>query len=160
TGLALGTPGYMAPEQATGERDIDARADLFALGAVLFECLTGRPAYEGNHAMAILTKVLFETPPRVDEYRDGLPQVLVDMVGTVLARARDARPADAAWAAQAFEALGPLEPDVVAPRSEPLPAITGRERRLVNVIIADTGRSVRDTLISDDAETRAFRADT
>src|SRR5690606_5938573 len=126
TGLALGTPGYMAPEQATGERDIDARADLFALGAVLFECLTGRPAYEGNHAMAILTKVLFETPPRVDEYRDGLPQVLVDMVGTLMERERDARPADASWVAQAFEALGPLEPDVVAPRSEPLPAITDR----------------------------------
>ncbi|WP_437721978.1 serine/threonine-protein kinase [Sorangium sp. So ce861] len=54
TGMLLGTPGYMAPEQARGEPDIEARADVFSLGCVLFECLTGEPAFGGEHLAAIL----------------------------------------------------------------------------------------------------------
>ena len=61
----LGTPGYMAPEQARGERDVDARADVFALGCVLFECLTGRAAFAGDNVMAVLAKILLEEAPRV-----------------------------------------------------------------------------------------------
>ena len=57
-------PGYMAPEQARGDADVDARADVFALGCVLFECLTGRPAFAGEHAMAVLAKILLEDAPR------------------------------------------------------------------------------------------------
>src|SRR5260221_5572751 len=58
SGTLLGTVGYMAPEQARGEPFIDARADVFALGCVLFEGLTGRPAFIGRHAVAVLGKVL------------------------------------------------------------------------------------------------------
>jgi serine/threonine protein kinase len=54
TGALLGTVGYMAPEQAMGWRDVDARADVFALDCVLFECLTGHPAFHGDHVVAIL----------------------------------------------------------------------------------------------------------
>src|SRR5262249_49662727 len=57
TGAVLGTPGYMAPEQARGNDEIDPRADVFALGCVLFECLTGSPAFPGDHFMAILAKI-------------------------------------------------------------------------------------------------------
>src|SRR6185369_5218253 len=64
TGVLLGTPGYMAPEQARGGRELDARADVFALGCVLFECITGRPAFAGEHAMAILARILLEEAPR------------------------------------------------------------------------------------------------
>src|SRR2546425_534524 len=59
TGASIGTPGYMAPEQARGE-SIDARVDVFALGCVLYECLTGVPAFPGEHAVAILARVLLE----------------------------------------------------------------------------------------------------
>ncbi|MFO0619078.1 MAG: serine/threonine-protein kinase [Polyangiaceae bacterium] len=59
TNLALGTIGYMAPEQARGERDVDARADVFALGALLYECLAGEPAFGGDNAIAVLS-----APPR------------------------------------------------------------------------------------------------
>ena len=58
-------PGYMAPEQARGERDVDARADVFSLGCVLFECLTGRPPFAGDDTLAVLLKVVLEEAPRL-----------------------------------------------------------------------------------------------
>src|SRR5882672_7422558 len=65
TGTLIGTPGYMAPEQARSHEAVDARADVFALGCVLFECLTGSRPFEGDTAIAILGKLLFEEAPRV-----------------------------------------------------------------------------------------------
>src|SRR5262249_48965914 len=58
TDMLLGTPGYMAPEQARSGQIVDARADVFSLGCVLFECLTGKPAFSGDHLMAVLAKIL------------------------------------------------------------------------------------------------------
>jgi serine/threonine protein kinase len=69
TGNIIGTPGYMAPEQAQNDRVVDARADVFSLGCVLFECLTGAPAFAGEHLMALMAKVLFTDPPRLRELR-------------------------------------------------------------------------------------------
>jgi serine/threonine protein kinase len=62
TGMVLGTPRYMAPEQVTGEA-LDARSDLFAMGAILFEMLAGRPAFTGRNAVEILHATLYEQPP-------------------------------------------------------------------------------------------------
>src|SRR5262249_26781677 len=70
TGMMIGTPGYVAPEQAGADRAIDARADVFSLGCVLFECLTGGFAFVAEHPMALLAKVLFAEPQRL---RDVLP---------------------------------------------------------------------------------------
>src|SRR5882672_3201473 len=64
-GAMIGTPGYMAPEQARCNAPIDARADVFALGCVLFQCLTGTPAFEGDSPIATLGRILFSEAPRV-----------------------------------------------------------------------------------------------
>jgi eukaryotic-like serine/threonine-protein kinase len=65
TGLSLGTPQYMAPEQATGEPRVDARADIYALGAVVYEMLAGVPPISGPSSAAILSRVRTEPPPRI-----------------------------------------------------------------------------------------------
>ena len=62
TGLSLGTPHYMSPEQATAEKEITARSDVYSLGAVLYEMLAGEPPFTGATAQAIVARVLTETP--------------------------------------------------------------------------------------------------
>jgi len=70
TGLSLGTPQYMSPEQAMGERTIDARSDIYALGAVVYEMLTGDPPFAGSSVQAIVAKVLTEKPSPPSTVRD------------------------------------------------------------------------------------------
>jgi serine/threonine protein kinase len=103
-GTSLGTAGYMAPEQAMEATDVDARADFFALGCVLYECLTGRPAFVGRSA-AVLVKVLREQPPKPSELRPKLGQGVDALVARLLAKDREARPQDAAEVLRALEAL-------------------------------------------------------
>jgi serine/threonine-protein kinase len=73
TGMSLGTPHYMAPEQAMGERDITPRADVYALGAVTYEMLAGEPPFTGPNSQAVVAKVLTETPPALHAKRPTVP---------------------------------------------------------------------------------------
>jgi eukaryotic-like serine/threonine-protein kinase len=105
-GTSLGTAGYMAPEQAMEAKDVDARADFFALGCVLYECLTGRPAFGGRPA-AVLVKVLRDQPPRPSELRAGLDGEVDALVARLLAKDREARPGSAQEVLQQLDAIGP-----------------------------------------------------
>jgi len=103
TGLSLGTPQYMSPEQAMGERVIDARSDIYALGAVLYEMLTGDPPFTGSSVQAIVAKVLTERPTPLRTLRDTIPASVELAVNTALAKL----PADRFDRAKAFsDALG------------------------------------------------------
>jgi serine/threonine-protein kinase len=73
TGLSLGTPEYMSPEQATGDRELDARSDVYSLGAVLYEMLAGDPPHTGPTVQAIIAKLVTERPRPVRELRDTVP---------------------------------------------------------------------------------------
>jgi len=139
TGTVLGTPAYMAPEQARGEREIDPRADVFALGAVLFECLTGRPPFVAENLMAVLAKVLLEEAPRVRDLAPDVPPDLDAMLARMLSKDRAGRPKDGAEVARAFAALGAL-PARSREEIDVRPAtLTAGEQRLVYVVLAGAG---------------------
>jgi serine/threonine-protein kinase len=76
TGMSLGTPAYMSPEQAMGERDIGARSDVYALGAMTYEMLAGEPPFTGPNSQAIVAKVLTETPPPLRPKRPSVPSAV------------------------------------------------------------------------------------
>ncbi len=98
TGLSLGTPQYMSPEQAAGDRTIDGRSDIYSLGAILYEMLTGEPPHVGNTVQAIIAKVLTDKPRSLRLSRDTVP-VHVDFA---VERALAKLPADRFSSAAAF----------------------------------------------------------
>jgi tetratricopeptide (TPR) repeat protein/predicted Ser/Thr protein kinase len=144
SGAVLGTPGYMAPEQARGERTIDARADVFALGCVLFECLTGRPAFVGEHVMALLAKILFEDAPRARDVRAEVPPALDALVARMVAKDPAMRLRDGAAALAELAALDLSNDPARAPRVAPASAITGGEQRLISIVMALGAAGTRD----------------
>jgi serine/threonine-protein kinase len=103
TGMSLGTPHYMSPEQAMGERTITARSDVYALGAMMYEMLVGDPPFTGSTAQAIIAKVMTEKPVSLQRQRDRVPDAVEDAVLTALEKL----PADRfASAAEFAAALG------------------------------------------------------
>jgi hypothetical protein len=115
SGIVLGTPGYLAPEQVNDEHAIDGRADVFALGCVLFECLAGRPAFVAQHVLALLGKILREDPPPLRELVPHAPKDLEDLLIAMLAKDPAARPADMAALADTLGRAIPHEGDGAAP---------------------------------------------
>jgi serine/threonine-protein kinase len=94
-GMVVGTPEYMAPEQLLGD-ELDARADLYSTGAVLYECLTGRVPLTADSAIVLISKVLEEVPKPPIEVVSDIPKPLSDLVMWVLQKDREKRPASAA----------------------------------------------------------------
>jgi len=79
-GLALGTPAYMSPEQAMGETDVDHRSDIYAVGALAYEMLTGEPPFDRATAQAVLSAHVLDAPQDVTEKRENVPPVLGDLI--------------------------------------------------------------------------------
>jgi TolB-like protein/tetratricopeptide (TPR) repeat protein/tRNA A-37 threonylcarbamoyl transferase component Bud32 len=123
TGLAVGTPAYMSPEQAAGEQDLNGRSDLYSLGCVLYEMLAGEPPHVGASAQAIFAKRLSEPAPRVSVLRETVPGTVESALTRALART----PADRFNTAGQFtQALISVAEDGVVLRTRPV-----EQRRLV-----------------------------
>jgi len=90
-GLVVGTPAYMPPEQLLGE-EVDARADLYAVGVVLFEAATGRLPFEASTAMTLIAKLLKDEPARSRSINGAVSVELDELIAQLLAKRPDARP--------------------------------------------------------------------
>jgi tetratricopeptide (TPR) repeat protein len=105
TGMVVGTPEYMAPEQARGERELSPAADIFSLGCVLYECLTGEPPFVAEHIAAVLVRILFEEPASVAQRRPGLPEAVSELLARMLVKDPRQRIGDAREVAAALSAV-------------------------------------------------------
>ena len=145
TGLSLGTPHYMSPEQATGDRDVDPRSDVFALGCVLYEMLAGQPPFAAPTAQAVLVQILTTEAPSITSAR----RTVAPNVASALAQALEKLPADrftsaaefaAALADPSFTYEARTRTSAATAPSEPIvPVATAkpwrRDRRLVASVI-------------------------
>ncbi len=141
-GFTLGTPDYMAPEQARGDATLTPAIDVFSLGCVLFECLAARTPFAADHPLAILSRILLEEPPSLRELRKDVPQVVDELVRKLLSKNTSVRPKDARAALELIDATADL---LLRSRSaesdeEPLPSLTGREKQLLCLLFVDGGR--------------------
>ena len=108
TGLTLGKPGYMSPEHASGGVEMSSRADLYSLGAVLYEMLGGEPPFTGPQPQ-VLMRTLTETPVPIAKKRDGLPPEVGVVLDRLLAKDPAARYASAAEVVEALSGIGNRE---------------------------------------------------
>ncbi|MFO0588276.1 MAG: protein kinase [Polyangiaceae bacterium] len=131
TGMVVGTPGYMAPEQARGERDLGPRSDVFALGCVMYRCLSGKPAFGGANVMELMTSLLLHEPPALARARPDLPYELTDLVHRMLQKDPGRRPASGREVAGELSAIDLGEAAAKDSRTGPSKArtLTGEERR-------------------------------
>lgn len=134
-GALMGTPGYIAPEQIRSEMDVDARADVFALGCLLYQCLTGKSAFPGDGIQAVLAKILFAEPLPLREYLPHVPLPLHHFVMRLLAKDPNARPNDGAAVVALFDELEALEMDSSAATMQTIASLTTTERRPVGILL-------------------------
>ena len=114
TGFALGTPQYMSPEQAAGDRELDARSDIYALGCLVYEMLTGEPPHTGATPQAVFSKTMTEVPTPISVIRSNVPEFMEAAVARALAKV----PADRFSTPLGFvEALTDPDRPVTGPRS-------------------------------------------
>jgi tetratricopeptide (TPR) repeat protein len=145
TDVLVGTPAYVAPEQVRGERQVDVRVDLYALGCVLFECLTGRCPFEGQHILAVLAKILFDEPPLASELCPHVPRPLSELIARMLSKEPDKRPSSAEEVGALLSACGASDAAGASGSATRPVALTSGEQRLVSVLLA----SPRESRVSD-----------
>ncbi|APR76040.1 Adenylate cyclase [Minicystis rosea] len=139
TGTILGTVGYMAPEQAQSGGEIGPAVDVWALGCVLFECVTGEPAFSGE-LVPVLAKILFEETPRLGELVAGVPAELDELVARMLDRDPEARPRNGTALMSALAGIEvPLSSSATPRGKAETPALTDGERRMVSVVLVGRG---------------------
>lgn len=135
----LGTPAYMAPEQARGDDVVDGRADLYGLGATLFELVAGRPPHIGPTPMAILARLVTTPAPRLSEVVPEVPLALDELVARLLASSPEDRPDSAAEVAAELRNLE----DHVRATSRPvlrLTAVDGTPQSMGTILLGGEGR--------------------
>jgi serine/threonine-protein kinase len=138
TGLAVGTPQYMSPEQATGAKDVDGRTDVYALGAVLYEMLSGEPPFTGRSPQAVVARALTESPRPLGATREGLPVGVEALVARTLAK----RPVDRH--ASVAELVTDLQSVETGSRSGAMAAVGQTDSRAVGPSVgARVGASAR-----------------
>jgi serine/threonine protein kinase/tetratricopeptide (TPR) repeat protein len=157
-GITVGTPAYMSPEQAAGD-PVDGRSDLFALGCVLFEMLTGEVAFSGPTVQATIARRFVHTPPPVHTLRPEVPAALAQLIDRLLAKTADERVSSGAHVVQSLRT-----PVVVAtPATAPT---THTERSIVVLPFANVSPDadteyfsdgLTDELITDLSRVRALR---
>jgi eukaryotic-like serine/threonine-protein kinase len=135
TGMSLGTPHYMSPEQAMGEREITARSDVYALGAVTYEMLSGEPPFTGPTAQAIVAKVMTDEPRPLTIHRKTVPPHVEGAVLTALAKLPADRFDTAKQFAEALTTPGPV-------RTVALPAAARPKRRTQWLAVAGVALGV------------------
>ncbi len=130
-GCVVGSPAYMAPEQMLGDDALDHRADIWSMGVLLYELLSGRVPFEGTNLMHVLSRALFNPKPRIAEYRDDVPVLAEDVIDRCLR----VEPGDRfASALDVARALLPVLPPVLAARaSEAIEACAERPSGIYSV---------------------------
>jgi serine/threonine protein kinase/Tol biopolymer transport system component len=129
TGLSVGTPAYMSPEQAAGERDLDGRSDLYALSCVLYEMLAGQPPFTGPTVESVVRQHLSATPPLITQIRPAVPSV----VATAIERGLAKNPADRFSSAGQFaEALATQQ---AIPTQVPSSLASPRRQRAIGATV-------------------------
>jgi len=108
TGMSIGTPAYMSPEQASGESGIDARTDIYSLGCVLYEMLTGEPPFSGPTMQAVIARVMTETPRPITAVRPSVSRQLAGAVAQAMAKTPADRPATAGEFARLLESTATM----------------------------------------------------
>lgn len=134
-GSLMGTPGYMAPEQIRSDANVDARADVFALGCLLYQCIAGTPAFPGDGIQAVLAKVLFAEPLRLRDHCPDVPPAVEKFVMGLLAKDPETRPKDGAAVVALFDQLDDLGVDSRTGLLKQLAALTTTERRPVAALL-------------------------
>jgi WD40 repeat protein len=146
-GQVMGTPAYMSPEQALGRiEDIDERTDVFGLGAILFEVLTGRPPFVGADAAEVLQKVRTELPPRPSDVRLGVPKALEAICLRALAHEREERYASVGELAREVQHWLADEP--IRAYAEPWTARLGRWSRRHQPTVVGAGALMGSALLA------------